>query len=169
MAELWVIYDEEGNPTDKIMDKSDPGVWAKGIYHYGADVWIMNKENKLLIQKRSPQKRLEPNVWSMTGGSVIYGEKPIETIVRESKEELGIDVNPDYLKFLIKFKTGNVWVEEYILRQEFDISKLKFLEEEVSDAKWATWDEIESLENDGNFIKNRWPFVRNLIKKEIDL
>ena len=73
------------------------------------------------------------------------------------------------MKFLIKFKTGNVWVEEYILRQEFDISKMKFQEEEVSDVKWATWDEIESLENDGSFIKNRWPFVRNLIKKEIDL
>lgn len=81
----------------------------------------------------------------MTGGSVILGEKSINTIVREAKEELDIDINAEDLKLIIKFKTGNVWIDTYILKCDYEISKMKFQEDEVSDAKWATWEEIEEL------------------------
>ena len=37
---------------------------------------------KILIQKRSPKKKLEPNVWAMTGGSVIKGETLLEALKR---------------------------------------------------------------------------------------
>lgn len=42
--------------------------------------WFKRDQNK---------KRLAPNVWAMTGGSVIFGEKSKETIVKEAKEETG--------------------------------------------------------------------------------
>ena len=73
--ELWEVLDDNGNPTGEIMEKYDQKVFDKELYHLGSDVWIINNENKILIQKRSEQKRLEPNVWAMTGGSVILGEK----------------------------------------------------------------------------------------------
>lgn len=92
----------------------------------------------------------------MTGGSVILGEQSKETIVREAKEELDIDINPNELKFITKFKTGNVWIDTYILKHDYDISKMKFQEDEVSDAKWATWEEINTLVKNGEFIKHRW-------------
>ena len=74
------------------MEKYERKVFERGFYHLGADVWIINSDNKILIQKRSSLKRLEPNVWAMTGGSVIVGENSLETIVREAKEELNIDI-----------------------------------------------------------------------------
>ena len=143
--ELWEVLDDNGNPTGKIMEKYDKKVFDKGLYHLGADVWIINNENKILIQKRSEQKRLEPNVWAMTGGSVIFGENSLETIVREAKEELDIDIDASKLKLITKFKTGNVWIDTYILKGDYDTSKMNFQEDEVSDAKWATWDEIDEL------------------------
>lgn len=73
--ELWEVLDDNGNPTGEIMEKYDQKVFDKELYHLGSDVWIINNENKILIQKRLEQKRLEPNVWTMTGGSVILGEK----------------------------------------------------------------------------------------------
>ena len=85
--ELWEVLDDNGNPTGEIMEKYDQKVFDKELYHLGSDVWIINNENKILIQKRSEQKRLEPNVWAMTGGSVILGEKSKETIVREAEGE----------------------------------------------------------------------------------
>ena len=166
--ELWEVLDDNGNPTGKIMEKNDKKVFDKGLYHLGADVWIINNENKILIQKRSEQKRLEPNVWAMTGGSVILGEKSKETIVREAKEELDIDINPNELKLITKFKTGNVWIDTYILKCNYDISKMKFQAEEVSDAKWATWSEINTLVNNGEFIKHRWEFVNKFFKDELE-
>ena len=166
--ELWEVLDEAGNPTGEIMGKYDKKVFEKrGMYHLGTDVWIINSEDKILIQKRSEQKRLEPNVWAMTGGSVILGEKSPETIVREAKEELNIDINPNDLKLITKFRTGNVWIDTYILKCDYDISKMKFQENEVSEAKWATWQEIDELVKNGQFIKNRWEFVSDFIKKEI--
>lgn len=166
--EYWEVLDKEGNPTGEIMKKYDKKVFEKGCYHLGADVWIINNENKILIQKRSPLKRLEPNVWAMTGGSVILGENSVKTIVREAKEELNIDIAENKLKFITKFRTGNVWIDTYILKCDYDISKMKFQEEEVSEAKWATWREIDDLVKKGQFIKHRWEFVSQFLKKEIE-
>lgn len=84
MVEQWEVLDEEGNPTGEIMEKYDKKVFDRGLYHLGTDVWIINSENKILIQKRSESKRLEPNVWAMTGGSVIVGENSLETSKRRS-------------------------------------------------------------------------------------
>lgn len=167
--ELWEVLDDNGNPTGEIMKKYDQKIFDRGLYHLGADVWIINSDNKILIQKRAKQKKLEPNVWAMTGGSVILGEKSINTIVREAKEELNIDINADNLKLITKFKTGNVWIDTYILRCDYDIYKMKFQEDEVSDVKWATWTEINDLVNSGKFIKHRWEFVSKFLKEEIQL
>ena len=166
--EYWAVLDGEGNPTGEIMEKYDKKVFEKGFYHLGADVWIINDENKILIQKRSSLKKLEPNVWAMTGGSVIWGENSLKTIVREAKEELNIDIDANNLKLITKFKTGNVWIDTYVLKSEYDISKMKFQEDEVSDAKWATWEEIDDLVKKGQFIKHRWEFVNQFIKEEIE-
>ena len=166
--EFWEVLDGEGNPTGEIIEKFDKKVFENGIYHLGTDVWIINSENKILIQKRSKHKRVEPNVWAMTGGSVILGEKSLEAIVREAKEELDIDINSDDLKLITKFKTSNVWIDTYILKGDYDISKMNFKEEEVSDAKWVTWKEIDDLVKNGQFMKNRWEFVSKYIKEEIE-
>ncbi len=165
--ELWEVLDDKGNATGEIMEKYDPRVFEKGFYHLGADVWIINSDKKILIQKRAKQKKLEPNVWAMTGGSVIVGESSIDTIAREAKEELDIDINTGDLKLITKFKTGNVWIDTYILNCNYDISKMKLQENEVSDVKWATWTEIDELVNNGYFIKYRWEFVKEFLKKEI--
>lgn len=167
--ELWEVLDDKGNATGKIMEKYDQKVFDRGFYHLAADVWIINSDNKILIQKRAKQKKLEPNVWAMTGGSVILGENSKDTIVRESKEELDIDINANDLKLITKFKTGNVWIDTYILKCDYDIPKMKFQEDEVSDVKWATWTEINELVNNGQFIKHRWEFVSKFLKEEIEL
>ena len=104
----------------------------------------------------------------MTGGSVILGENSKETIVREAKEELDIDINYNELKFITKFKTGNVWIDTYIVKHDYDISKMRFQEDEVSDAKWATWEEINTLVEKREFIKHRWEFVSNFLKDELE-
>ena len=62
VMELWEVLDDNGNATGEIMEKYDQKVFDRGFYHLGADVWIINSDNKILIQKRAKQKKLEPNV-----------------------------------------------------------------------------------------------------------
>lgn len=102
------------------------------------------------------------------GGSVILGENSLQTIVREAKEELNLDINQENLRLIRKFKTGNVWINTYVLKCDYDISEIRFKEDEVSDAKWATWEEIDDLVKNGHFIKDRWEFVNQLLKEEIE-
>ena len=161
--EIWDILDSEGNKTGRTMVKGEEKV-PEGFYHLGADVWIKNSENKILIQKRSAQKKLSPNVWAMTGGSVIKGETSVETIERETFEELGIKINVKEAKMLTRFKTGNVWIDTFFLKQDIDLDKVIMQEEEVCDVKWAAYEEIEEIYQQGQFIKNRWEFVRDIIK-----
>jgi len=166
--EVWDILDEDGNITGRTMNKGDKIVWQKGIYHQGADVWIINSENKILIQKRSKEKKLEPNVWAMTGGSVIKGETSLEALKRETFEELGIDLKTENAIKIKHFKTGNVWLDEYIVEQEVNLNDIVMQESEVSRVKFATFEEIERIYKDNMFIKDRWEFVKDEIKKYIE-
>lgn len=164
--EIWDILDGNGKPIGKTIIKGE--TIPEGQYHLGADIWITNSENKILIQKRSPQKALSPNVWAMTGGSVIKGESSRQTIEREAMEELGIKLNVEKAQLLKRFKTGNVWIDTYFIKQDIDLQKIKMQEDEVCDIKWATYDDIEKIFQEGKFMRNRWEFVRDTIKDFIE-
>lgn len=161
MEEIWDLLDENGEKTNKTMKKGEQ--IPKGFYHTGADVWFINSENKILIQKRAPLKRC-PNVWAMTGGSVIKGETSLQTIERETKEELGVQLDLEKVKFIKRYKTGEVWLDVYVARQDIKLENIVMKEDEVSDVKWATYEEIEKLFQKGQFMPNRWEYVREAIK-----
>ena len=168
MIEEWEVIDKYGNLTGEIVKKGDPHAYEKGVYHWGADVWILNSENKLLIQKRSSVKRIEPNVWAMTGGNVMLREDPKDTLVREAKEELDITLDPNELIYFTVVKTGNVLIKTYFMKHDYDISKMKYKDDEVSEVKWATWKEIDDLVKNNQFISARWRYVKDYLKKKIE-
>ena len=82
--ELWEVLDKNGNKTGEIMEKNDETFFDKGFCHLGAEIWIINSENKFLIQKRASSKKIFPNVdefiiiipiyWLTTGGDGCCGE-----------------------------------------------------------------------------------------------
>lgn len=96
----------------------------------------------------------------MTGGSVIKGETSLQTIERETFEELGIRLNLQDLQLVKTYCVEEVWLDEYIIRQEVDLKDIVMQEDEVADVKWATYAEIEEFFETGQFLKNRWEFVR---------
>ena len=101
------------------------------------------------------------------GGSVIKGEKILEALNREANEELGISLNLDNATKIQHYKLPNLWLDVYLIKQEVDISKIKLRPEEVSEVKFASFDEIEDIYKQNLFMKNRWEYVRDSIKKVI--
>ncbi|MFZ2025467.1 MAG: NUDIX domain-containing protein [Microgenomates group bacterium] len=65
-----------------------------GIDYIGISVGalIFNKEGKILLCKRSQQAKNERGCWEAPGGAVEFGETLEHAIIREMKEELGIEL-----------------------------------------------------------------------------
>lgn len=116
-----------------------------GEYRQSVHTWIMNSNGEFLIQKRTPNKRTFPNKWSQTGGGVDEGETTLEAALRECSEELGISINPDNMELILSFKRKYDFVDVWLVKQDLKINELVLQEDEVSEVKWATIDEIRNL------------------------
>ncbi len=67
---------------------------------------IVDDKGRFLLQLRDEKAKIHANKWTLFSGRIQKGEKPDTTIVRELKEELGVEVsNPikfgEYRKYLI--------------------------------------------------------------------
>lgn len=65
---------------------------GKDFIGVGGGVIIMDSADRILLIKRGAEVRNEPGFWSKPGGTVDYGEKVVEAMRREIKEELDIDI-----------------------------------------------------------------------------
>ncbi len=56
---------------------------------------IIRRNGKILLAKRRDDCPWQPNRWEFPGGKIEEGESPEECLMREIKEELGIDITID--------------------------------------------------------------------------
>jgi 8-oxo-dGTP diphosphatase len=66
----------------------------RGIDYIGVGVGalIVDEEGRLFLARRGPQAKNERNLWEFPGGSVELGETLAEALVREMREEFGIEI-----------------------------------------------------------------------------
>lgn len=50
--------------------------------------------NKILVLKRSPSRKIYPNIWECGGGQVETGENFEDALAREMRDEAGVIVKP---------------------------------------------------------------------------
>lgn len=149
--EQWDILDEFKESTGKTWVRGNE--MMKGDFHQVVHIWIMNKEGQFLIQQRQPWKKGWPSMWDCAAaGAVLLGETSEMGAIRETKEELGeeLDMEQAEMIFTIKFSRG--FDDHWLVKQEIDMQQLHLQYEEVADAKWATKDEILELVKSGDFI-----------------
>ena len=104
-----------------------------------------------MIQRRSANKKLWPNLWDVTaGGHVLAGEFGETALIREIKEELGINVEKNEIRYLVGSISTNIkgniinnhFNECYIITKDINIADIRLQLEEVSEIKWFTKQEI---------------------------
>lgn len=129
----------------------------EGLWHRANYCFIFNNNDDVLLQKRSSNKKLWPNLWDVTaGGHILSGEFGVNALIRELKEELGIDVEEKDLKYLVGStsvnKIGDVinkhFNECFIVTKNIEIDNIVLQKEEVSDIKWFSKEEILYKIND---------------------
>ena len=68
-------------------------------------------------------------MFANTGGLVSKGYTPDDTIVKEIKEELGLDVLIDELTLFYTDKRTHSFQDAYYIKKDIDISELTLQEE----------------------------------------
>ena len=92
-AEIWDLYDE----NRKLLGKDHVRGEQLPIdgYHLVVHVWIRNAKGEYLISQRSANRPTYPLMWECVGGLGVKGEDSLQGAIREIKEEVGVDLNPD--------------------------------------------------------------------------
>lgn len=155
------VLDERRNKVGIVRNREL--VYKNGDWHKTVHIWLINSKNELLIQKRAKDKQTFPNLWAISiAGHVISGETSIEAALREIKEEIGIDVNPNDLKliFTIKriqeYKNGFLHVHDdvYLFKYDLDLYNTKIQKEELTDIRFINYKELEErlINKDPSFV-----------------
>ena len=178
MNELFDVLNELGEFTGNVASREEchkSGYWHRAVYAF-----LIDNNFNILLQKRSKNKKLWPNKWDVTvGGHVNAGEFGRQALIRECKEELGIDIKDNEMKYIVGTtsvynKNGyinNHYDECYLILKDIDINELKLQKDEVEDVKYFPCDEIIGKINDNyNELTEKtvsWNILKRLLESEI--
>ena len=126
-------------------------------------VFLLNHKNQVLLQKRSKLENHNPNTWSLCAGHVEEQDSNLKSaVVREIKEELGIDVLEEKLIELNLEEPHTAHF--YYTYINFNKKDFILQEEEVSEIKWYDINMvIKMMENNDDSIINS-PRILKLLK-----
>jgi len=110
--ELLDIVDERDNIIGRDTKENK---FRKGLISRNVAIFILDKNKKLLITKRSPYKKSFPNRYDLAAcGNVKTGEDYTDAAKREVMEELNIKCNLKFLgKVFNEFRENNIVIKYF--------------------------------------------------------
>ncbi len=140
------LYDETRNPLGRCILKGEK--IPKGCYQLIVATMLENIDGTFLIQKRSKEKG---GLWGVTSGHPISGESSIDGIVREVKEEVGLDIKNENMTLFRSIQTESAFIDHYFIKMKIEANDILLQKEEVEDYMFATKEKIIDLINKGLF------------------
>ena len=168
--EIWDVYDSHGNMTGRFTERGRR--LAPGDYHLVVQVWKHNGKGLWLIDRRSPRKHGWSGMWETTGGSALAGDDSLTAALRETKEELGIDLDPNkgtlFKRLPRQEKDGHTWLlDVWVFEWAGSIHDIEFEDGETCEAAWASADTIQEMMATGQFIAaaETYPYFEELAQR----
>ena len=157
MEELIDIYDADRNFTGKTIPR-EGAFLHEGEYMLYVLAIVQNAQGKYLITQRSLDKHWAAGWWEVTGGGVLTGETSKQAVVREVREEVGLDVSaepldPVYVYENVDLKRGDNYIADiYHFHLNANEDDVTLQDSEAIGCKFATWEEICALAEQGLFL-----------------
>ena len=120
----------------------------KSLNHTQVVVLALIKQNgKFLFTLRHDPSSDYHNKWQIPGGGLEFAESPQETLHREVREELGVEVTNVRLVPFIDTKVRGNWQGIFIsyVCELKDNAQPIILNEEASEYRWLTIQEIQNV------------------------
>lgn len=159
------LVDILNDKKEKIGKISDRNSLIDGEYRLSVHIWIMNKNNEILLQKRSKKLKKYPGMWGNTGGAVKKDENSFEAISREVKEELGLTIEKKKTIFIATFKRSNDFVDVWLLKDDIKIQDIKLQKNEVEDVKFVNISLFNKMYNNGDIIQSSTEYFKMYIER----
>ena len=150
MEELIDVYDADRNRTGKTIPR-EGAFLGEGEFMLYVLAIVQNAEGKYLITQRSLDKHWAAGWWEVTGGGVLSGETSTQAVLREVREEVGLDVSdqplvPVYAYKNIDLERGdNYIVDIYHFHLDVTEEDVTLQDSEAIGCAFVTWDEICDL------------------------
>jgi len=164
IIEIWDILDKYGYKTGRQHERGKP--MQPDEYRLVVRICIVNNKNEFLIAKGPNQ------TWGIIGGAALTGENSLTAVIRESKEELGILLEPENGQLFKRHcepqfsHGGGAWIDVWLFRQEIEIHDIFLCPDETYDVKWASPELIKQLSTNGIFlpIEKVYPYLNEVFE-----
>ena len=149
-SELIDIYDAQGRKTGVAERSKAHG--DNTLLHRAAHVLVFSADGRLLLQKRSLHKRIQPGKWDASvGGHLAAGEDFLTGARRELAEELGLPEDTP-LEHLFDVEIRNeIESEDARVFKAVSEGPFEFQREEIDEVRFFTPEELCSPEHRQGF------------------
>ena len=104
---------------------------------------IKNDAGKILLTRRN----VEPfkGHWCLPGGHIDANEKALDAVIREAKEETGLEFEPEFITYFDEIVPERDWHAVVLAFAGQGTGELAAQEKEVTDIDWLLMEEACSL------------------------
>lgn len=106
-------------------------------------VAILVRDGCVLLGHRHPSRQWYPDCWDLVGGHVERGETPEQAVVRECREELGVDPHKP-VAVPMSFDDPTLQMHAFLVTR-WDGEPANLAPDEHDDLRWFTPDELPDL------------------------
>ena len=142
MEEIFDLVDSEDRVIGQAGRSEVHG--NPSLLHRVIHILVFNGSGELFLQKRAADRQVQPGKWDTSvGGHLSSGEGYLEAAVREAAEELGIEILPENLRFLYKYKQINDFEAEIVTSYELiHDGGFSLQADEIDDGRFWSIEEI---------------------------
>ena len=139
--EIIAVVDNQDNMISKSSPKE---AHSSGKLHREAAALIFNEKGEILVQERSDNEKLD----SSGAGHFMFDETYLEGVIREVKEELGLDISASKFNEILKVRLSgsnglnNRFVTFFEVNGNYKIKDMKL---ELSEVKSVTYYDLKEL------------------------
>lgn len=146
--EIWDAYSKDLEIIENVELVRGQNI-PQGMYHLCSGIAIKNLEGKFLLMQRDFSKT-DGGKWELSaGGSALKGESPIQSAIREVKEEtglnisnikeIGIEIIDEYQTIYYKYLAETTDEENSVTLQDGETIAYKWLDfEEINREELST-------------------------------
>lgn len=164
--ELFDIYSSDG-----VCIGSAPRSECHGnpaLLHHSAQVFVFDSAGRILLQKRSPDKDIQPGRWDTSvGGHLAAGEDYLTAARRETAEELGVAEELEFVHFFDIAIRNSIESEDVrVFRTIYD-GPFSFQRSEIDSIRFFTADELKDPEWQKDFTPNLINELKIIFPEEV--